>query len=296
MSVDCRIAAGTCDELALTRFESYCRQGATVGSDIGGTALGGALATLDGLLDSIGHRLGHLFWWSEEVRRTWAILDLVLAVTRGLLADRVVDDASLDELDDQEFRSWLVRHGATAEAVEGPFVRAVVYDLAFAYVGGSASSQNAAPGPRIRGLHRTLFTYRGALMWKLNGGMGDVVFMPLYELLVKRGVEFEFFHQVTDLIVKRGRITAFEYRQQAAKPDLKANLVCVDAGDPMAAAGAGRRIRRKSRETPRRQRRRRGSWRAPGGADDGVASACDVENDIVVLGISWVRCRSSPVE
>ncbi|MDH3250985.1 MAG: FAD-dependent oxidoreductase, partial [Acidimicrobiia bacterium] len=36
--------------------------------------------------------------------------------------------------------------------------------------------------------------------WKMNAGMGDVVFAPAYEALRRRGVRFEFFHRVDDIV------------------------------------------------------------------------------------------------
>jgi uncharacterized protein with NAD-binding domain and iron-sulfur cluster len=197
-----------------------------------GAAIASMLGTADLLIDAVGRQLTGAFRKSEEMRRLWAIVDLVVAVLRGLLRDRVVDERSLAGLDEQEFRVWLVANGASEESVDGPFVRAVVYDLAFAYVGGQESRPQCGAGTAVRGLHRLLFTYRGALMWKLRGGMGDVVFAPLYELLVKREVTFRFFHQITDLRVGGGQVTSFEYRQQAdvADGDHEAMLVAVDVG------------------------------------------------------------------
>jgi uncharacterized protein with NAD-binding domain and iron-sulfur cluster len=199
-----------------------------------GAAIASALGTADLLIDATGLQLSRVFRQSEEVRRLWAIVDLVLAVLRGLLRDRVVDERSLQALDEREFRTWLVANGATIDSVDGPFVRAIVYDLAFAYERGRTAEPSCGAGTAVRGLHRTLFTYRGALMWKLCGGMGDVVFAPLYELLCKRGVTFEFFHQVTALRAERGRVTSFEYRQQAQMPAGNAEemLVKVDIDRP----------------------------------------------------------------
>jgi uncharacterized protein with NAD-binding domain and iron-sulfur cluster len=197
-----------------------------------GAAIASALGTADLLIDATGLQLSRVFRQSEEVRRLWAIVDLVLAVLRGLLRDRVVDERSLQALDEREFRTWLVANGATVDSVEGPFVRAIVYDLAFAYQRGQTGEPSCGAGTAVRGLHRTLFTYRGALMWKLCGGMGDVVFAPLYELLCKRGVKFEFFHQITALHVKHGQVSSFEYRRQADQRAVnpKARLVTVDVG------------------------------------------------------------------
>ena len=44
-----------------------------------------------------------------------------------------------------------------------------------------------------------LFEYKGAIFWKMTAGMGDVVFAPLYQVLRRRGVEFEFFHRLDAL-------------------------------------------------------------------------------------------------
>jgi uncharacterized protein with NAD-binding domain and iron-sulfur cluster len=196
--------------------------------DRNGAGVAAVLATADTLIDAVGLQVGRVVRDNEEVRRLWAIVDLVLAVARGLLRDRVVDDRALDALDMVEFREWLVSNGATVDSVEGPFVRAVVYDLAFAYVDGRGDRPSCGAGTAIRGLHRLLFTYRGALMWKLEGGMGDVVFAPLYELLVKREVEFAFFHQITDLHVEGRRVTMVEYRQQVDAPPDDPRLMLVD--------------------------------------------------------------------
>jgi uncharacterized protein with NAD-binding domain and iron-sulfur cluster len=46
---------------------------------------------------------------------------------------------------------------------------------------------------------RTFFGYRGAFMWRMRAGMGDVVFAPLYEALRRRGVRFKFFHRLTNV-------------------------------------------------------------------------------------------------
>jgi uncharacterized protein with NAD-binding domain and iron-sulfur cluster len=43
-------------------------------------------------------------------------------------------------------------------------------------------------GQGLRGTVRTFFGYRGAFMWRMRAGMGDVVFAPLYDALTRRGV------------------------------------------------------------------------------------------------------------
>jgi hypothetical protein len=82
-----------------------------------------------------------------------------------------------------------------------PFIKAW-YDLAFAYEDGDTTRPNFAAGAALRAILRTGFTYKGAVFWKMQAGMGDVVFAPLYEVLRRRGVRFEFFHRVDELAVE----------------------------------------------------------------------------------------------
>ncbi len=92
-------------------------------------------------------------------------------------------------------------HRADRESAESPLVMSL-YDLAFAYKNGDSSDPKfglAAAGAMLRLVIRMAFTYRDAPLWKMNAGMGDVIFTPLYQLLVKNGVCFEFFNRVTSL-------------------------------------------------------------------------------------------------
>jgi uncharacterized protein with NAD-binding domain and iron-sulfur cluster len=49
------------------------------------------------------------------------------------------------------------------------------------------------------------FTHRGAIFWKMTAGMGDIVMAPLYEVLRRRGVRFEFFHRLDALHLDQHR-------------------------------------------------------------------------------------------
>jgi uncharacterized protein with NAD-binding domain and iron-sulfur cluster len=74
-----------------------------------------------------------------------------------------------------------------------------IYDLVFAFEDGDVSKPRIAAGVALRGAMRMFFTYRGALFWRMNAGMGEIVFAPLYEVLHKRGVRFEFFHRLKNV-------------------------------------------------------------------------------------------------
>jgi uncharacterized protein with NAD-binding domain and iron-sulfur cluster len=46
---------------------------------------------------------------------------------------------------------------------------------------------------------RLYLGYKGSVIYKMQAGMGDVVFAPIYRVLKERGVRFEFFHKVLAL-------------------------------------------------------------------------------------------------
>jgi uncharacterized protein with NAD-binding domain and iron-sulfur cluster len=130
-------------------------------------------------------------------RRVWTLLDLTFASMRGILVDGLVTDPrGLDAISHYECREWLMMHGASRESVESGYMRGL-YDLVFAYADGDPARPSIDAGQALRGVFRSLFTYRGSFFWRMNGGMGDIVFAPLYEVLKRRGVRFEFFHRLT---------------------------------------------------------------------------------------------------
>jgi uncharacterized protein with NAD-binding domain and iron-sulfur cluster len=140
----------------------------------------------------------------DELRRMWEIVDLTLAVLRGAMRFRLLTDLrGFDAIDEYDCREWLLLNGASKRSVDSAFVRAL-YDLAFAYENGDTARPRIAAGQALRGAVRAFFTYRGAFFWKMQAGMGDVVFAPLWEVLRKRGVRFEFFHRLERIGLAEG--------------------------------------------------------------------------------------------
>jgi uncharacterized protein with NAD-binding domain and iron-sulfur cluster len=135
----------------------------------------------------------------DEHRFLWEIADLTLASMVGLIRHGVVfDPRGLDAIDDYECREWLRMNGASIRALQSPFLRGL-YDLSMGYEDGDLTRPRLSAGQGLRGTLRTFFGYRGAFMWRMRAGMGDVVFAPLYEALKRRGVRFEFFHRLTNV-------------------------------------------------------------------------------------------------
>jgi uncharacterized protein with NAD-binding domain and iron-sulfur cluster len=122
---------------------------------------------------------------------------------------------------------WLRLNGASARTLDSAMVRGL-YDLAFAYDGGDVGRPALAAGQGIRGSLRMFFSYRGSIFWKMRAGMGDIVFAPFYQVLKKRGVRFQFFHRLENVVLadpralkpgERCYVDALEFDLQAQIKD-----------------------------------------------------------------------------
>lgn len=158
-----------------------------------------------------GRISGHLDA-DDESRRVWILLDLSLAMTRGMVADGVVTDG-FRAITGWDFREWLRRHGADDTSVDSGLVKGL-YDLVFAYEQGDTARPNFNAGAAMRSIVSMIFDYKGAIFWKMQAGMGDTVFTPFYEVLRRRGVRFEFFHKVENLGLSSDGSTVDTLRMQ----------------------------------------------------------------------------------
>jgi uncharacterized protein with NAD-binding domain and iron-sulfur cluster len=132
-------------------------------------------------------------------RRTFELVDLVATSVLGVWRDRLFDDPrGFSAVNDEDYREWMRRHGAAESTLASPLVNGV-YDLVFGYQDGDPDRPAFAAGVGLVLSAKMFFEYRGSVFWKMTAGMGDVVFAPLYEALLERGVRFEFFTEVLAL-------------------------------------------------------------------------------------------------
>ncbi|MGB1290775.1 MAG: NAD(P)-binding protein [Pseudoalteromonas sp.] len=135
---------------------------------------------------------------NSDLRRLYICADLAIAMLVGLVRDKVYRDG-FGVINKYDFRQWLTKNGANVQySVNSAPVRGF-YDLVFAYPKGDFSKPNVEAGVAALAMLRIALCYRGGVMWKMQAGMGDVIFAPIYELLQKRGVKFEYFHQLQNL-------------------------------------------------------------------------------------------------
>ncbi|MCB1303686.1 MAG: NAD(P)-binding protein, partial [Leptospiraceae bacterium] len=138
----------------------------------------------------------------EDLIFYWNLLDMGLALGLGLLVDVLPYGADgYNRINNQDFRRWLMKHGASEASAWSAGVRAL-YDLAFAFKGGTGKPDDASmpAGAAAKTMLNLGLAYKGAPLWTMEAGMGDAVFTPMYEILARqRGVEFKFFHKLTGL-------------------------------------------------------------------------------------------------
>jgi uncharacterized protein with NAD-binding domain and iron-sulfur cluster len=157
---------------------------------------------LEGLLVVAQKAIGlgfDLFHELKEIRRLLLLADFGVATALGLLRD--LCGKPWDAIDDQEWHKWLIKHGIHKQTQWNSSVRAV-YDLAFGYRDGIADEAHAdmAAGSTTCGVLRMTLDYKGAFFWKMQAGMGDTIFAPLYTVLKKRGVKFKYFHRLREVV------------------------------------------------------------------------------------------------
>lgn len=154
---------------------------------------------LEALLSWLRRELMKLIDSNVKLLRLFILIDLATTGIIGLLKDGVLfHPLQLNSLDDEDMRAWFRRHGAAEETINSP-IMAGWYDLVFAYHNGEIGKPVTAVGTMIYAMFRTFLTYKGAIFWKMQAGMGDTIFAPIYSVLKERGVKFEYFRRVTNL-------------------------------------------------------------------------------------------------
>ena len=186
-------------------LEGVVKKGAHMFHDVGAYMVHGALKLASqndhGVLHEI---LTHFKKWLEfiakdlvdnnnELRRFFIIADLVVIHIMGMIKDKVITEG-FDIINNIDYRDWLIKHKAAEISYNSTLVQGV-YGLVF----GGDKQYTFEAGTALRGLLRMGLTYKGHVYYRMMAGMGDVITAPMYEVLLKRGVNIQFFNRVTDI-------------------------------------------------------------------------------------------------
>jgi uncharacterized protein with NAD-binding domain and iron-sulfur cluster len=168
-------------------------------------------------------------------RRLWIEANLAYACIVGAIRDGVIDHG-FDVVNDFDLRDWLDRHAHPDGGVllRSPVVEAV-YSGSFAYPRGDtrggldyAPAESLEAGVALRGIVRSLFTYKGSFAYRFTAGTADTCYAPAYEVLRARGVEVRFFSRVQRLELNGGAVARIHLAEQAQTVDGAAYSPLVD--------------------------------------------------------------------
>ncbi len=160
-------------------------------------------------------------------RRSYELVELVTANLVGIMSDGLLTNPDgFGAINHLDYREWLLGHGIDPDALGSPILRGM-YDLVFGYEGGDPARPRFSAGLGLELATKMLLEYSGALFWKMQAGMGEVMFAPLYEVLRDRGVEFCFFHRVDALRLS----------------DDGRSIAAIDSGHPGRGGGRSRGLR-----------------------------------------------------
>jgi uncharacterized protein with NAD-binding domain and iron-sulfur cluster len=177
--------------------------------------------TLPSIIEPLRHGLRAAMRTHTAARRSYQLIELVLTNMSGVLADGLLSHPDgYGAINDLDYREWLLRHGIDPLALETPILRGM-YDLVFGFEEGDPTRPRFSAGLGLELATKMLLGYSGAPFWKMQAGMGEVIFAPLYQVLRDRGVEFRFFHRVDALrLAEDGRsIAAIDLGLQAESAD-----------------------------------------------------------------------------
>ena len=132
-------------------------------------------------------------------RQYWIYLNFAYGNLRGILESDILSQG-FDVVDEQDYRAWLQQYlfDDNQLTINSPLAW-FLYDADFAFTGGDLNQPDLSASVALYTLTRLVLTCKGAVIWKMQAGMGDTVFAPLYQVLKKRGVKFKFFHRVKEL-------------------------------------------------------------------------------------------------
>ncbi len=171
---------------------------------------------LEKILKRIWERVEKQIDTNINTRHLWIFSEFSICNIKGILEDGVITNG-FDVINNMDYREWLKKHGCSAITLDSALVQAV-YGLVF----GGYKYFTFEAGTALRGALRMAFTYRGAVYYRMQAGMGDTIFGPMYEVLKARGVKFEFFHKVKNLQLNSDK-TMIEAIEMGVQATIKGN-------------------------------------------------------------------------
>ncbi|MEM9520939.1 MAG: NAD(P)-binding protein [Actinomycetota bacterium] len=146
-------------------------------------------------------------------------IDLIATCIRGTLDDGVLTDG-IDVIDHVPYREWLETHGCHALTLGSGLPQAIPNTCMSYPMGNTTGLPTMAASAYLTFVLRQLLA-PGNAAYFFKVSTGETIILPIYDALVQRGVEFEFFHKVTNVVPSAdgSRVEAIVYEQQARTHD-----------------------------------------------------------------------------
>ena len=179
---------------------------------------------ISGVVGTIDHLAPTLAADADNLRRALLTLDFYATLIVGALTDNL-EVNGYDILDSENWTDWLTRHGIHAATLQSPVVMTTVNICYQSPNGDTSRAARMSAGPFVDWSLRAC-AYMGALIWSFAAGTGETVVAPMYEVLKRRGVKFEFFRKVEALRLDpqdRTCVSAVEMTIQATLKDPQAD-------------------------------------------------------------------------
>lgn len=174
-----------------------------------------ALGVLERILEAVDGFMAGVQDVDDRLHWIFLQLDLLTTSIRGAVADGVFT-AGIDVVDDRECHQWLRDHGARDVTLASSIINAIP-NTCMQYPDGDSTVP-----PTMSAAGYLTFMFRqmmapGQAAYSFRAGTGDTVILPIYQVLVERGVQFEFFHKIHQLTPAADgkRIESFTVERQA---------------------------------------------------------------------------------
>lgn len=178
------------------------------------------LAELAAIRDRMRRFMRRFTTHSPSFRWKFVQIDLLATLLQGIIADEVLSPGfEIDVLDQWDYREWLQKHGVDPISLASGFAQ-IVPNIGFNYPDGDSTQYPAfSAAPYVYFFIRQMVASGDALYF-FAAGTGDTVVAPIYRTLVQRGVKFEFFHKVTEVVPGQDTIDTIKFEVQAhVKPE-----------------------------------------------------------------------------
>ncbi len=151
---------------------------------------------------------------TDAERRDRITRTLLEVILRGLMIDDI-EAKGFKSVDHENFADWLRRHGAPEDVMASPLAVSPI-NTTYQYPNGDYTRPPQMSASAYLQWFLRGFVTLGHAFYLFAGGSGETLVTPIYAILRKRGVKFEFFHRVESIEAERDIVSEVKVTKQAS--------------------------------------------------------------------------------